>query len=332
MIIAGTAPPAATAATAAPAATAGAWWPVALSEAVQGEKPLAVVCDGEPMVVFRNADGQVCALEDRCPHRRVPLSLGVVKPAGLQCGYHGWTFNGSSGACVAIPNLHADERVPARYAARAFTVTEADGLVQVWRGAGTPSAALPTAGWRPEGAESTGSTVLSLGFDETLAVMLDGPELLLAFPGVCITDFFLGDAVVEGDALVLDRGAVWPQRLLPPAFVTDHPLILRTAVPLQGGTMRVQLLTADETPLVSLLIAATPHLRGTTGLVWRGFRHAGSVRGAAWRWRLARTRGQPAFSIRRHVDGAALSALLVAPSRGLASARAKASPGERLAA
>ena len=65
------------------------------------------------------APGLALALEDRCPHRRVPLSLGEVKDGRLQCGYHGWTFDGASGACTAIPHLTADERVPARYGARA---------------------------------------------------------------------------------------------------------------------------------------------------------------------------------------------------------------------
>ena len=95
------------------------WWASALSEAVNGEKPLPVVYDGEELVLFRNTKGQALALEDRCPHRRVPLALGCVVGDAVQCGYHGWIFDGTTGACTAIPNLHADERVPPRYAARA---------------------------------------------------------------------------------------------------------------------------------------------------------------------------------------------------------------------
>ncbi|MDB5868722.1 MAG: rieske [2Fe-2S] domain protein, partial [Polaromonas sp.] len=72
------------------------WWACALSGSVNDKKPLAVVCNGEALVLFRNAAGEAFALEDRCPHRRVPLSLGTVKPGGLQCGYHGWTFDGAS--------------------------------------------------------------------------------------------------------------------------------------------------------------------------------------------------------------------------------------------
>lgn len=117
--------------------TTGNWWAAALRESVNSEKPLAVVCNGEALVLFRNATGELCALEDRCPHRRVPLALGTVTPKGLQCGYHGWTFNGATGMCTTIPNLREDERVPSRYGARAYRVAESHGFVHVWLGEGS---------------------------------------------------------------------------------------------------------------------------------------------------------------------------------------------------
>lgn len=46
----------------------------------------------------------VTAVVDQCPHRAALLSEGRVTEAGwLQCAYHGWTFNGTTGACVDIP-------------------------------------------------------------------------------------------------------------------------------------------------------------------------------------------------------------------------------------
>ncbi|MEB5510942.1 Rieske 2Fe-2S domain-containing protein, partial [Burkholderia pseudomallei] len=106
------------------------WLPLALSEQVSGKAPLAVMCMGQAIVLFRDAAGAVRAMEDRCAHRRAPLSLGRVTPEGrLQCGYHGWTYDGASGTCVAIPNLSPHERVPAHYAARAYETLERDGYV-----------------------------------------------------------------------------------------------------------------------------------------------------------------------------------------------------------
>lgn len=303
--------------------TTGKWWAVALCGSMNGSKPLAVVCNGEALVLFRNAAGELCALEDRCPHRRVPLALGTVTPKGLQCGYHGWTFNGTTGMCSTIPNLRGDERVPSRYGARAYRVAQSNGFVHVWLGEGSPAdSALPSVDYQPQGTEFSGAAVVNIAHDEYLAAMLDGPECLLGFDSVRMTDFFLGDPRFEAGRLVVDRGAVWKKGMLPPAFVTDHPLIVRTAVPLNGGTIRVDLLDADEVPLVTLCIASSANRRGTTSACWRGFRHETSVAGAPWRWRLARSTGRAPFEVHQAIDGAALAALLVAPSRDLAAARA----------
>ncbi len=293
----------------------GRWWTVALAEAVQGDKALAVACEGERLALFRNDAGEVFALEDRCPHRRVPLSPGVVKAGGLQCPYHGWTFDGASGRCTDIPNLRRDERVPARYGAIAYPAAESHGFIHVWRGSGAPATRLPGAGYRAVGREYTGSAVANIEFGQYLDVMLDGPESLLAFAGVQITDFFLGDPRRDGAHLVLDRGAVWRGRGIAPAFVRDHPLLLRTRVPLDGGDIRVELMSAEETPLATVLIAASENRRGTTSLCWRGFLHADCVAHASWRWRIARAAGRPPFEVFSRIDGAAIASLEVAPSR-----------------
>ncbi|MDB5870465.1 MAG: rieske [2Fe-2S] domain protein [Polaromonas sp.] len=300
-------------------ATTDAWWAVALSEAVSAQKPLAAVFDGHALVVFRDSTGAAVALEDRCPHRRVPLSIGRIKEGHLQCAYHGWTFNGSTGSCTAIPNLDEGERVPARYAARAYPVREASGFVHVWLGATADSkalgASLPAEVYRPAGREFTGSTVVSLAYREYLAAMLDGPQALLEFDGVHLTDFFLGDTRPDGDSLVLDRGAVWRGSLPPPAFVNDHPLILRTAVPLAGGAIHLQLLTAQEAPVVTLHISAGTNRRGTTSLCWRGYLHDTRVSSAPLRWRNARMLGRAPFQVFSAIDGTALAAVLVQPSQ-----------------
>lgn len=299
-----------------------AWWACALSESVNGQKPLAVVCNGEALALFRNTAGEAFALEDRCPHRRVPLSLGTVKPGGLQCGYHGWTFDGATGACNAIPNLRDTERVPPRYGARAYCVAEANGFVHVGLGEGRPTDALPSAGYRPQGKEFTGSATVNMAHAEYLAAMLDGPQCLLAFDGVRMTDFFLGDPRREGDTLVLDRGAVWKKQMLPSNFVVDYPLMVRTAVALAGGAIQVDLLDGDESPVVTVLMGTSANRRGTTSLCWRGFWHEARLPGAPLRWRSARALGKSPFEVFAEIKGAELAALLVAPSRELEAARA----------
>ena len=53
----------------------------------------------EPSVVFRTEAGVPAALEDACPHRKLPLSKGRLTGGTVECGYHGLTFD-CSGACV----------------------------------------------------------------------------------------------------------------------------------------------------------------------------------------------------------------------------------------
>ncbi|HDZ56339.1 MAG TPA: (2Fe-2S)-binding protein [Pseudomonas xinjiangensis] len=298
-----------------------AWWASALSEAVNNEKPLAVVCNGEELALFRDRQGQAFALEDRCPHRRVPLSLGCVVESGIQCGYHGWTFDGASGACTTIPNLHANERVPARYAARPYPVAERNGFVHVWLGEDEPNESVPAATYQPEGREYTGAGTISILHEEYLAAMLDGPHCLISFDAVKMTDFFLGDPRLQNDHLVLDRGAVWSTRVLPPQFVVDYPLIVRTSVPVRGGDIRVELLTEQEAPLCTVFIASGANRRGTTSVCWRGFLHQSDVSHVPLRWRAARKMKRPPFRVHTQVDGKLLATLLEAPSRDLARLR-----------
>lgn len=112
------------------------WQALTLSASI-GRRPKRVMVDGEPIVLFRSADG-LHALTDRCPHRLVELSTGRVIHGEIECPYHGWRFDGS-GRCTAIPGHLGD--VP-NYRVAQKRVAERDGVVFIARGA--PSA-LPEA-------------------------------------------------------------------------------------------------------------------------------------------------------------------------------------------
>jgi phenylpropionate dioxygenase-like ring-hydroxylating dioxygenase large terminal subunit len=110
-------------------------WYVAARSIDLGRRPLAARILGEPLVLFRGADGRPHALLDRCAHRNLALSRGRVVDGALECAYHGWRY-GAGGACVEIPSLCG----PApRIAIRAFPVTEAGGLVWVFAGDEAPA-------------------------------------------------------------------------------------------------------------------------------------------------------------------------------------------------
>lgn len=291
----------------------GAWWAVALSESLRAGKALGVVCDGHPVALFRDAGGAVHALEDRCPHRRVLLSPGVVREGGLQCPYHGWTFDGASGKCTDIPNLRRDEPIPPKYQALAYPVLERHGFIHVWTGQGIPACRLPVddhAGL--EDAHLRGTAVLPIAAADYLDILLDGPQCLLGFPGVEISDALLGDVRVQGAWAVLDRGALWQGKGERSAFVRDHPLIVRTSVALDQSAATVELLDQSEQPMLTLFIGVSANRRGTTGICWRAHAHAGAA--MPLRVRLRRLLGAAPVTLLRQLDGAAIAALEMAPS------------------
>lgn len=84
----------------------------------------------QAMVIWRDAQGKAVALEDRCPHRLVPLSRGRIVAGRIECGYHGLRFDGA-GACVFVPG---QESVPKGAKARTFPVAVRHALVWIWPG------------------------------------------------------------------------------------------------------------------------------------------------------------------------------------------------------
>jgi len=105
------------------------WYVAAWSNEVTAE-PLARMFLGEHVVLYRTPGGQVVALEDRCCHRQLPLSMGKVLGERLQCGYHGLVF-APDGACVEVPG---QSTVPPGARIRSYPVTERWGWVWIWMG------------------------------------------------------------------------------------------------------------------------------------------------------------------------------------------------------
>lgn len=145
------------------------WCPVVRSQEV-GKRGIAhTEVQGCPVVVFRGEDGVVRALEDRCPHRGVALSLGQVKGQGLQCGYHGWVLDGAGAVCRAPgnPALEGAPRV------RSYACQEALGLVWLFVGAPERAASVPLATPTPFGKGVGADLLLSLDAEGHWSLALD---------------------------------------------------------------------------------------------------------------------------------------------------------------
>lgn len=106
-----------------------AWYIAARSQELSGQ-PLGRILLGEPVVLYRRADRSPVALEDRCCHRRAPLSVGKVEGDCLRCGYHGFLYD-PKGTCVWVPGA---AKIPPAAKVRAYPVVERHGWLWVWMG------------------------------------------------------------------------------------------------------------------------------------------------------------------------------------------------------
>jgi phenylpropionate dioxygenase-like ring-hydroxylating dioxygenase large terminal subunit len=106
------------------------WYMVAWGRDISSA-PTPLMLLNDPIVAYRTADGAVVVLEDRCPHKLAPLSLGQVEGADLRCGYHGLKF-APDGRCIEVPG---QDSIPAVMRVRAYAVVEAHSAIWVWPGA-----------------------------------------------------------------------------------------------------------------------------------------------------------------------------------------------------
>lgn len=115
------------------------WYPIAFAVDLPRDQPYGFSIFAEPFVLFRDAQGQLVCLVDRCPHRLAKLSDGCVREGHLECLYHGWQF-GAGGTCVRIPHLLEGASIPERAHAQSFPVQAHQGIIWVWADGMSPPA------------------------------------------------------------------------------------------------------------------------------------------------------------------------------------------------
>ena len=111
------------------------WIPAAMSAELpeRDVTPLRVRLLGEDLVCFRDTEGRVGLLEERCPHRRTSLALGANERCGLRCLYHGWKFD-VEGNCVDTPGEPPNSTLKQRVKAVAYPTIERGGMVWAYMG------------------------------------------------------------------------------------------------------------------------------------------------------------------------------------------------------
>jgi vanillate O-demethylase monooxygenase subunit len=143
------------------------WYVAARSEEIAADSPLGRTICNKPIVLHRDAQGTPVALDDFCPHRGLPLSMGIVRDGRLTCGYHGLVM-GADGCTLAMPA----QRVQGFPRIHSFPVIERHGLVWIWPGDATRAdpALIPAYHWQGNPAWAYGGGTYHIKADYRLMI------------------------------------------------------------------------------------------------------------------------------------------------------------------
>jgi len=112
------------------------WHPIAASAQLDGHGTRPVKLLGEDLVLYRDRQGKVGLVGDRCPHRRAGMVFGIPEQEGLRCAYHGWMFD-SAGKCLEQPYEQTedpDSSFKDRVTIKAYPAQEKAGMIFAYLG------------------------------------------------------------------------------------------------------------------------------------------------------------------------------------------------------
>ena len=108
------------------------WYAVEYEHGLPARSIRATSFWGAAVALWRDADGRVHAVEDRCAHRQLPLSLGSVEGCRLACAYHGWMYD-DTGRLVDVPHDRFGHPAP-EVRLRDYPVRVRYGLIWIFPG------------------------------------------------------------------------------------------------------------------------------------------------------------------------------------------------------
>ncbi len=109
------------------------WYAVEEENRIKKEEVIEVIFWKKSIALYRAADGSLYALENRCAHRQIKLSLGDVQGCNLVCPYHGWAFD-QNGRRANAPQHVALRNPLLKPSIRAYPVKVRYGLVWLFPG------------------------------------------------------------------------------------------------------------------------------------------------------------------------------------------------------
>jgi phenylpropionate dioxygenase-like ring-hydroxylating dioxygenase large terminal subunit len=136
------------------------WIPACLSSEIpeRDGPPARVRLLGEDLVAFRDTNGAVGLIEERCPHRGASLFYGRNEECGLRCTYHGWKFDVTGQCTDQRSELHPFAH---RIRVRNYPTRESGGIV--WTYLGPPETMTP---FRDFGTEALPSSLAAVNKEQ----------------------------------------------------------------------------------------------------------------------------------------------------------------------
>lgn len=143
-------------------------WYAAAYDVEVGRSLLARTVCNQKLVLYRQTDGRVAALEDACWHRLLPLSMGRLDGDEVVCGYHGLVFN-AEGRCTHMPSQETLNPVAC---VRRFPVAEKHRFVWIWPGdpALADEALIPDLHWNHDPAWAGDGKMIRVKCDYRLVI------------------------------------------------------------------------------------------------------------------------------------------------------------------
>ncbi|MFT4570596.1 MAG: phenylpropionate dioxygenase-like ring-hydroxylating dioxygenase large terminal subunit [Hyphomicrobiaceae bacterium] len=106
------------------------WYAVAWSKELIRGQVQSIRYFSEDLVLFRTREGHARVVDAYCVHLGAHLGEGgSVLGETLKCPFHGWQYEGETGAVSSIPYC---ERIPTKAKVRAWRVDEKNGMIFVW--------------------------------------------------------------------------------------------------------------------------------------------------------------------------------------------------------
>ena len=117
------------------------WFPVATDQELAQNPVKAVRLLGENLTAYRDRQGNLGLVGQRCAHRSVDLKHGIPEANGIRCPYHGWVYD-ATGQCIDQPAEDPEHNFASRVKIPGYPVQELGGLIWGYLGP-EPAPLLP---------------------------------------------------------------------------------------------------------------------------------------------------------------------------------------------